>query len=135
MSNPETKVTDRLRRLLADAGCHAIKLSDSFTRGVPDMVVVSNRVIMVEVKVDRLKSDKTIREYSSLGLSGAQDHHVRQISRRCSLGACVVTDAVDGGKMRLWVPRDPAGEGPGFEDYIQFEKNERAIAWLTGRRT
>ena len=97
------------------------------------MLVVPDRVIMVEFKVDRLKSDRDKRTYKSLGLSGAQDHHIRQICRRAPGGACVVTDKESRGKLRVWLPFVPMREGPKFEDYYLLVKDEDVYLWLTGR--
>lgn len=103
-SNPETKVTNRIRNLLKMNGAHFTKLSDSFTRGVPDAYVVTNRVIMMEFKVDRSKGISRERTYKSLGLSGAQDHTMKAINRRAPGCGYVVTDTVKGDRLRVWIP-------------------------------
>ncbi len=133
-ANPETVVTQRVRDVLKGAGAHFIKLSDQFTRGVPDALLVTDRILLVEFKVDRRKRDPNDLTYKQLGLSGAQDHHIRQICRRNTRGACVVTDSVDGGKLRLWLPLRSHGEGAkGFETYVVYECDEKVYAWLLGK--
>lgn len=130
--NPETVVTNRIRKLIEAAGGHFVKLSDTFTRGVPDAMVVTDRVVMVEFKVDRLKGDPTLRSYKSLGMTGAQDHHIRHIARRTNVkGSCVITDTKDGGKLRLWVPVDPGMEGDNYAVYAVLRTGWGGAAdWL-----
>lgn len=92
--------------MLEKRGAFFLKISDSFTRGVPDaFVAVPMRIVALEFKVDRNKSDALDRSYKSLGLSGAQDHTVRAI-RRLGGEAFVVTDTVKGDRLRVWVPQD-----------------------------
>lgn len=133
--NPETRVTNRVRELMESAGAHFIKLSDSFTRGVPDSVVATDRVILIEFKCDRHKRDEVLRTYRSLGLSGAQDHHIRQVYRRTHRGACVLTDSVDGDKMRLWTPIGAWSEGPGHDMYAVQARGWKEIAQWLGLET
>jgi hypothetical protein len=116
--NPETIITRRVRSVIEARGGHFIKLSDSYTRGVPDAIVTTNRLVAIEFKVDRTTGRDFARSYSSLGLSGAQDHIIRAIARRSGSNcAYVVTDTLDGGRLRAWTPTLPNGEGPGYELY------------------
>lgn len=133
--NPETVVTNRFRKTAELRGADFVKLSDSFTRGVPDAYMVTDRVIMVEFKVDRTKGTMDTRSYKSLGLSGAQDHRIRNISRRSALGACVVIDSAKGGQLQLFVPVGPSQEGPGHEDYVRLAEDEEVFRWLSIPRT
>lgn len=114
--NPETTVTKRIRKLMELHGAYFVKLSDTFTRGIPDVLVATNRIMLIEIKVDRSKGTLTTRSYKSLGLTGAQDSRIRNFYRR-SGDAIVMTDTEDGGRLRVWIPIDSDNEGPGFEDY------------------
>lgn len=131
--NPETLVTNRFRKLLTAAGAHVIKISDAYTRGIPDLLVsTTDGICMIEIKVDKLKSDKNTRTYKSLGLSGAQDHHVRQLAQRRILSGCVVTDIKKGGKLRLWIPLNPEKEGGHYGDYSCVARGwEEIREWLS----
>ena len=130
--NPETVITDNLRELLKSFGAHTIKISDSYTRGIPDLLVSGpSGIRMIEIKVDRLKTDKKERSYKSLGLSGAQDHHIRAMVRQHSFAACVVTNTKDGGKLRLWAPIKAEREGPGFDSYLRVASGAEEVGrWL-----
>lgn len=121
--NPETKITVTIRKHLETRGAHFVKLSDSFTRGVPDALVVTNRPVMVEFKVDRLVGTDMMRTYRSLGLSGAQDHHIKALHRRCLNSAAVVTNTARENRLRVWVPLNP-----------HDEKNETYICIAEGWR-
>jgi hypothetical protein len=124
--NPETLVTDDLRKALRDCGCYFMKISDQFSRGIPDsFVAVPRGLVAIEIKVDRQKTVRSTRTYKSLGLSGAQDHRIRMMNRVCEPTAFVFTNVKDMSRPRLWVPTDSSGEGPGFEDYDCV-----ALGWL-----
>lgn len=134
--NPESVVTGWLRRRMSDAGLYSFKLSDSFTRGVPDAVCVGDRVVMVEFKVDRGLLD--FESYSALGLSGAQDQRIREICRRAPTAACVVTarPSTDDKTVRLWSPVEPERSGPDYESYKTSAIGlTEVLQWLTTSRT
>ncbi len=132
--NPETRLTNRVRRLIESAGGHFVKISDQFTRGIPDAMVVTNRVVMSEFKIDTTKTmpPKSERTYKSLRLTGAQDHHIRQIARRTTcLGVCVITDTKAGDRLRLWIPLEPHGEGEPTVSYVAICNGwEEVAGWL-----
>ena len=101
-------------------GCHEIKLSDSFTRGIPDVLMVSGRVILIEFKIDKGAHRFDARSYKQLGMTGAQDHHVRQISKRTDgRGAYTLAGTIDGDLLSLWVPTVPELEGG---EYVMYRK-------------
>lgn len=128
--NPETKVTNRIRNLLLRNGAHFRKLSDSFSRGVPDSYVVTNRVVMLEYKVDRSKGTKEVRTYKSLGLSGAQDHEIKAVKKRAADCAFVVTDTVKGDRLRVWGPVNAFAEDD--DDYHLICEGEENFLRLMG---
>lgn len=129
--NPETKVTRRIRALLEGHGAHFDKLSDSFTRGIPDSLVATDGIYLIEFKVDRSKGTLKTRSYKSLGLSGAQDHKIRAVYRRTK-AALIVTDLEDGGRLRVWAPTNPFKEGPGHEEYFMICEGEQNLLRLIG---
>ena len=43
MTNAESLLTEEVRKVLEGLGAHFIKISDRFTRGVPDSSVTTNR--------------------------------------------------------------------------------------------
>jgi hypothetical protein len=132
--NPESVATTTLRTALEARGAWTVKISDSFTRGVPDLQVVFDRVVLVEVKVLRRRTD-LVTPYSALGLSGAQDHHIRVVVRRTGpvlCGACVVTTGPDSEAFRMWLPVTPALEGPGHEMYMMHTASVDTIARSLG---
>lgn len=130
-SNPETIVTNRIRKLLVSHGAHFVKLSDSFTRGIPDSFVVSNRVVFIEYKVDRgRKTLGTDRTYKSLGLKGSQDHHIKAISSRAPTSAYVVTDTVKGDRLRVWRPERPHDEAD--PTYVMVTEGDCNFLMLMG---
>jgi len=128
--NPETIVTNRIKDLLKRNGAHFVKLSDSFTRGIPDAMIVTNRVIMMEFKVDSTKGTMSERTYKSLKLSGAQDHHIKAIRKRAGSSAYVVTDTVGGGRLKVWIPADPFNEAS--EEYVCVCEGEDNFLRLMG---
>jgi hypothetical protein len=117
MRNPETIITNRLRASLEARGGYSIKLSDKFTRGVPDLVAVGRSVFMVELKV--YSGSGVTETYKRLGLSGAQDSRIRAINRRCEHPHAFVytADPDDNQSGTLWIPLLPEFEGPGYESY------------------
>ncbi len=121
--NPETVITNELRKRIEDRGGYFMKISDQFSRGIPDAfasVVIG--LVAIEVKVDRSAGTKDVRTYKSLGLSGAQDHRLRRIlACSNSMGsAFVFTNTTDGTRPTLWVPKRPDLEGRGFDEYMVF---------------
>jgi hypothetical protein len=105
--NPETVVTRRFRAELECRGAYCIKLSDQFTRGIPDLLVVTPKgVMLIEMKVDHRASKMTRSTYQLLGLTGLQDQRIRDICKRVDGGAWLVTDIPKGGKLMLWMPND-----------------------------
>ena len=129
MENAETKLTRSVRLALETKGAHCVKLSDKFTRGVPDMMVVSDRVVMVEFKI--MTTTAMVLTYSRLGLSGAQDHHIRQIARRAYRGVCVITGSSTGEELAVWVPVNPELESlEGL--YRRAASHEKCISWVLG---
>lgn len=132
--NPETVVTRELRRRLEALGAHTVKLSDSFTRGVPDLMVASDRVVMAELKVDESDGTWSVRTYRQLGMSGAQDQRVRELCRRNRLSACCVAIPRDMYSATLWVPLAPDRQGEGYESYrVEAQGWEGVLAWLMGQ--
>lgn len=129
MTNGETVLTKIVRDALERRGAHCIKLSDKFTRGVPDMVVVTDRVIMCELKV--YQSNACVEGWKQLGLSGAQDGHIRKICRRSSRGACVVTGTATGDDVLLWTPICPETELRTGKYRIAAGGLEGTLLWLS----
>lgn len=107
--NPETVITDRLRLEVERAGGYSIKLSDRFTRGIPDLIVVMSRVMLIEVKVFR-RGTTQVSTWKRLGLTGLQDQRIRETWRRASRSAYVVTGTLDG-PLTLWRPMLPEASG------------------------
>lgn len=130
-ANPESVSTKEFRRLLEARGAFTLKLSDSFTRGVPDLLVSTNRVVMVEMKQDF--GTGSHRSYKTLGMSGAQDQGIRELCRRNPHSACVV-GADPGNEMRckLWSPVVPERSGGPFVWYALAAVGfEEVWSWLT----
>lgn len=133
--NPETVVTTYFKRRVIAAGGWFQKLSDRFSRGIPDVVMCISRVVMVELKTD---TGLGVGEetYKTLKMSGLQDHNVRAICNRDPYGACTITIKKDCTGARLWVPVRPDREGRGFEDYVCVANGmDEVIEWLTIRPT
>lgn len=128
--NPESLLTDLVRRRLEAGGAHFVKLSDRFTRGVPDALVFTDRLVLVEFKAARLGGDSWSTG-AGLGLTGAQDHHLRMAARRDRSCACVVTGTSDGSCLALWVPVRPESEQ--IEWYRRVAVDDEVHGWLEGR--
>ena len=128
MNNAETELTRIVRERLEALGCHFVKLSDRFTRGVLDSLVVSDRLVWAEFKVHR--TGEAVQTYQQLGLSGAQDHHIRQTSRRSRRAACCITGTSDGGHLALWLPVSPESEQ--VPEYRLAADEDQALAWICG---
>ena len=129
-TNPETIITNRVRQKLESLGAIFIKISDSYTRGIPDALMAVTRMVLIEFKVDRTIRDTKFRSWKSLGLSGAQDHFIRQFLQRDPTSACVVTDNVSGTKLRLWHPVDQHDErNP--EYYVLAAGLDEVYEWLS----
>lgn len=104
--NPESLLTDMVRSILESRGAYTFKLSDSFTRGVPDMVAVGSKLRMVELKIAKAMSGTVT--YKSLGLSGAQHQRIIEMCRRDANSAVVVTGTPgDASSLKVWVPKHP----------------------------
>jgi hypothetical protein len=118
--NPETIITKELRSFLEDKEAYVLKICDQFTRGIPDMLVVTTRILMIEVKVYRRKKRNQTLTGKQLGLSGLQDVRIRQMARRTGrLGAFVFTNRVNGELPQLWWPsQDSLYEHPDKTDYM-----------------
>lgn len=119
---PEAIATTKFRdRLKSTDDAFTIKLSDTYTRGVPDLLVVITRVVMVEMKIaKRVYAGSEV--YSALGLSGIQDERLRSIASRSGNGACAVT--VRDGEYELWIP----GVRP---DYLRAASGyAEVVRWL-----
>lgn len=101
MRNAESKVTEIFRGVLTRRGAYFVKLSDRFTRGLPDSLVVTNHVVMIEFKEGEADATCT---WKRLGLSGLQDQRIRDIYQRDKHGACVVLGSVRTGRFVLYVP-------------------------------
>lgn len=128
MTNAETELTATVRKRLEALGCHFVKLSDRFTRGVLDSLVVSDRLVWVEFKVHR--TGEVVQTYQQLGMSGAQDHHARQTSRRSRRAACCVTGTPAGEHLALWLPVSPESEL--VPEYRLAADGDQVLAWLCG---
>lgn len=104
MRNAESKATNEFRLKLESCGAYFVKLSDRFTRGVPDSFVVTSRgVTLIEFKYGDYKHVCTWKE---LGLSGLQDQRIREICKRNGYGACVII-MTSAGEAALFVPVAP----------------------------
>lgn len=128
MTNGETILTRFVRGHLEGRGALCIKLSDKFTRGVPDMMVVTSRIIMCEFKV--YASELCVTTWSDLGLSGAQDSNIRRICRRTGRGACVITGTATGDSVLVWSPICPEREVRTGKYRIAAGGLEGAMSWL-----
>jgi hypothetical protein len=129
VNNAETELTKYIRTLLEARGCHFIKLSDRFTRGVLDSLVVSDRIVWVEYKVHR--TGQVVQTYQQLGLSGVQDHHIRQTARRSRRAACCTTGLADGRDLALWTPVSPESElVPNYR--LAADGEGQVLNWLLG---
>ncbi len=129
MKNAESQLTDAVRKRLEGAGAHCIKLSDRFTRGVPDLNVTSDRMVMVEFKVLE-PTESVVMTWKDLGMTGLQDHHVRHMCRRAGRSACCLTGLVDGTDLKLWLPIMPMSEK--IADYRLAAQGEAVIKWVMG---
>lgn len=91
--------------MLEARGAMTLKLSDSYTVGVPDLLIFHGRVILIEMKITRGKPKPplTVSSWKSLGLTGAQDSRIRRAFRSNASGA-VVTGERDCERPCLWVP-------------------------------
>lgn len=131
--NPETKVTDDLKTALSSCGGYFMKVSDSYSRGIPDsFIAVPQGLWAVEIKVDRTKGTLCTRTYKSLGASGAQDHRLRQVARVAKGHAYIFTNTVDLDRPILWSPVNPEREGEGFEDYMRIADGWESVLFLMG---
>lgn len=131
--NPETKVTDDLKMGITSAGGYFMKISDTYSRGIPDsFIAVPIGLIAVEIKVDRTKGTKDVRTYKSLGLSGAQDHRIRQVARVAKAKAYVFTNTVELDRPILWLPVDPGREGEGYQNYVRFAEGWDSVMFALG---
>lgn len=128
MTNAESELTRVVRSRLEGYGCHFVKLSDRFTRGVLDSLVTSDRLVWVEFKVH--VADGTVQTYQQLGLSGAQDHHIRQVVRRSRKAACCVTGARDGTSLALWLPVSADSEL--IPQYRLAADGDQVFIWICG---
>ena len=129
MNNAETQLTKIVRERLEGLGCHCVKLSDRFTRGVPDLLVVSDRIVMLELKV--FVATDSVHTYQQLGMSGAQDHHVRQMCRRSLRSAACVTGRADGSRLALWTPISPESElVPNYR--LAASEDSQVMNWILG---
>jgi hypothetical protein len=127
--NPETIATNDFRRRLEARGGYTVKVSDTFTRGIPDLQVTLGRLVAVEMKVGSRVYGHT-ESYKALGLSGAQDQRIREICRRAPKCACVVT--AWHGEFTLWVPVRAELQGQGAEMYqCEAEGIEAILTWLS----
>lgn len=127
--NPETKLTKYVRLALERAGAYSVKISDTFTRGIPDMMVVGNRIVMVELKVDRVFATKAT--WKQLGLSGPQHQRIIEICRRAGSAACVVTGrGGDPGSIRVWSPDDPTNNASDGYHVAVPSGIEEVVSWL-----
>ena len=128
-ANPETELTKIVRtRLEKVYDALFVKLSDRFTRGIPDALVCTNRNVMVEFKI--FDTDRAVVTYKAMGLTGAQDHYVRAMCHRNRKSACVITGMRDGSSLALWLPVRPGREGPDFADYRLAAEKEEVYEWL-----
>lgn len=130
MNNAETELTRVVRERLEDLGCHFTKLSDRFTRGVLDAIIVSDRVVWAEFKV--FTTPGVIATYQQLGMSGAQDHHCRQTARRARRGSCCITGTADGRKISVWTPVSPESEQTPEYRLAAGPDGDSAYIWLCG---
>ena len=103
---PETIVWHHLRFKLERQGAYVEETAGSLLqKGILDLIVSTNRVVKVEVKVSG-RHDKLERTWKQLGLSGLQDERIRQTCARVPRGACCVgghPDLMDG-TWGLYVP-------------------------------
>lgn len=129
--NDETIITKRMRKALEAGGAHCVKLSDQFTRGIPDMLCVATSVKFIEFKVDR-RSLEHRKKYTwkQLGLSGAQDHHIRQMWRRVDGSAYVLTDTIVGDNTIIWYPVDAQIESKYGKYQSMMHDRDEVISWL-----
>ena len=122
MTNPETDFTAHVRRELERLGCYFMKISDRFSIGIPDATVATrSRVVVMEFKVLR-SSRLAAATYRELGLSGAQDSRIREVSRRT--GAAYVVAEQPNGAISVWVPIMPSKVGQPFVSYRQITPGE-----------
>jgi len=133
MKNPESIVTDHFKNVVESLGGFYFKLSDRFTRGIPDCYVVFERGVFVEIKEGNF--DGTVQTYKKLTIRGGQDHKIRQMCRRHRKNACVVTMSVGSpNDMKLWVPVRPEKEGGEFQEYrLAVTGQHKVMTWLGHR--
>lgn len=92
------------------------------------MLVVSDRIVMVEFKV--FVGERNVHSYSELGLSGAQDHHLKSMLKRARRSACCVTGSANGGSLNLWVPLSAKDEAN--PTYRVAAVDVGVIPWILG---
>lgn len=130
MVNGESHLTRSVREALEGRGAHCMKISDRFTRGIPDMFAATDRLVAVEFKV--LVTDLVVISWRQLGLSGAQDHHLRHIARRSRRAACVITGPPHDAPVsmiKLWTPISPEREADDGV-YRLAAVGEEAMNWM-----
>ena len=135
-TNPETIVTDYFKRRVTALGGYYFKLSDRFTRGVPDCHVTFDRGVFVEMKEGLWLGP--VATYQKLTIRGAQDHKIRQMCRRARKSACVISAPMRSPEnMTLWVP--VAAHREGRRDFNQYriaaQGEEQVMKWLGHRKS
>lgn len=116
--NPETVVTKKFRAHLERDGFFVKKLSDSFTRGIPDLLIAASRIILIEMKSDAtlaIVPDGTKKGWRQLGLSGAQDENIRAIWTKTGTAYAVIGFE---NNFTVWAPHDATRTPPGETTYI-----------------
>jgi hypothetical protein len=133
--NPESVITSYFRRVVEKSGGYFFKISDRFTRGIPDCHVTFTRGVFIELKEGRF--DKSIDTYQHLKVSGIQDSRIRNICRRSPDGACVLTAPCESpADMALWVPVRPQKEDSRkFNHYRCAARGEREVMKWLGLKT
>lgn len=132
MINGESLLTKAVREALERRGAHCMKVSDRFTRGIPDLFVTTDRLIAIEFKV--FVTALTVIGWREAGLSGAQDHHLRRIARRARRASCVITgppSEASVSAIKLWVPVRPEVESDDGV-YRLAAVGEEAMKWVLG---
>lgn len=134
--NPETILTGWFRGLIEKRGAFCYRVSDAYTRGIPDLTVTTDRVIVIEMKIRPGGPTRSFQAmvWKALGVRGAQDHFIRQICRRSEFSACVVsgTEDEDPSSLALWVPVHPEIESNDSGDYLAIAVGvEEVMGWLS----
>ena len=129
---PETIVWHHLRFKLERQGAYVQKTAGSLLqKGILDLIVVTNRIITVEVKVSG-RHKKSERTWKQLGLSGLQDERIRETCARVPRGACCIgghPELMDG-TWGLYVP-DPTDPLNRYANYYRIALGiEEVLAWL-----